>query len=540
VDPGVMTTRALLNCLIREVAEPERQVADDGDYVRIRLPRSGRLLRARLRRPSAGIGPRLTGEAEELAPSTAASWRPVGWNELAEMMAAELTLATGVQNTEFAGQVRDSHTAMTAVSDRRPAAPASVPASAPASEAEPWLARYIASEQSLAAGHPFHPAPKSGPADSGQWLHYAPEAGARFPLHFLAVREEAVAQAGDLSALDGLGGPQAPPGYVVLPAHPWQFRMLSSDDWTRRALRDRLLLDLGPGGTPVAATSSVRTVYDPVADLFCKFSLAVRITNCVRTSAWYELDASVLLTGLLTPLFASFPGDAVLLGEPGYRTVAATSRRCYEGLSVLVRQGLGSCLEGELVPLLAGAVAEHGVGTDDPAGWWRAYLVATVPPVLTAFFAHGVVLEPHLQNVVICVDREGMPVRGVFRDLEGTKLTTSRHQRLLASLPPAAATRLGYDEERGWNRVAYCLFVNHLDQIAAALADGRPAIERELWDVAREVVTDCARDLGWPPRLRALIAGVPLPAKANLRTRWARAADREAGYIPVRNPLGRW
>jgi siderophore synthetase component len=522
VDPGAMTTRALLNCLIREVAEPERQVVQDGEYAWIRLPRSGRTLRARLRRPSAGIGPRLTGEAEELRES----WRQVGWSELAELVAAELTLATGVQNAEFAGQVRDSYTAMSVIRQARRVV----------DEEEPWLARYVESEQSLAAGHPFHPAPKARSADPEQWLSYAPEAGARFPLRFLAVREDAVAQAGDVSALELLKGPAAPEGYFVLPAHPWQFRLLEEDEWLRRALRDRLLLDLGPGGTQVAATSSVRTVYDPEADVFCKFSLAVRITNCVRTSAWYELDASVLLTELLTPLL----DGAVLLGEPGYRTVASTSRRCYEGLSVLVREGLRGRLEPGMVPLLAGALAENGVQTDDPALWWHAYLAATVPPVLTAFFAHGVVLEPHLQNVLICTGRDGVPCRALFRDLEGVKLVRERHLRVLDELPSDGAARLGYDEERGWNRVAYCLFVNHLDQIAAALADGHPGIEPVLWDIARGVVTECARELGWPPRLRALIAGVPLPAKANLRVRWARGADREAGYVRVHNPLGDW
>jgi hypothetical protein len=34
-----------------------------------------------------------------------------------------------------------------------------------------------------------------------------------------------------------------------------------------------------------------------------------------------------------------------------------------------------------------------------------------------------------------------------------------------------------------------------------------------------------------------VLAGVPLPAKANLRLRWARAADREATYLRVLNPL---
>jgi siderophore synthetase component len=64
-------------------------------------------------------------------------------------------------------------------------------------------------------------------------------------------------------------------------------------------------------------------VYDPQADGFAKFSLNVRITNCVRTSAWYELAGSVLLTSLLRPVFdglrVAYPGT-VLLGEPGYRT----------------------------------------------------------------------------------------------------------------------------------------------------------------------------------------------------------------------------
>jgi len=51
------------------------------------------------------------------------------------------------------------------------------------------------------------------------------------------------------------------------------------------------------------------------------------------------------------------------------------------------------------------------------------------------------------------------------------------------------------------------------------------------------VLAEFAQDHGWPPQLRAVLAGVPLPAKANLRLRWARAADREAAYVTVPNPL---
>ncbi|CAM5697309.1 hypothetical protein SVIOM74S_03305 [Streptomyces violarus] len=46
--------------------------------------------------------------------------------------------------------------------------------------------------------------------------------------------------------------------------------------------------------------------------------------------------------------------------------------------------------------------------------------------------------------------------------------------------------------------------------------------------------TGTAARPAWPPCL----AGVPLPAKANLLTRWERKADRAAGYVRLPSPLG--
>jgi len=401
------------------------------------------------------------------------------------------------------------------------------------------------------AGHRFHPAPKTRPGQD--WLRYAPEAGARFPLRFLAVRADVRAGDGDSSGLDRLGGPVPPDGYLVLPAHPWQLRLLAGDPCQReilsQALRRGLLIDLGDGGREVVPTSSVRTVYDPVADVFCKFSLNVRITNCVRKSAWYELAGSVALTRLLAPVFAElgrrFPGT-VLLGEPGYGTAALASRDAYEGLAVIVRDGVRVRTEPHVTPLLAASLTEpaarlfDGRDCDWLAGWWQAYVRLVAPPVLGAFFGHGVVLEPHLQNVLIGVDDDGWPAQVLFRDLEGTKLVSSRHAALLAGLPAGVARGLAYDARRGWDRVAYCLLVNHLAEVAAAIADRSAtaaACEQELWRQARHVLTEAAAEHAWPPELRAVLAGVQLPAKANLRVRWARDADRDAGYVTVPNPM---
>jgi siderophore synthetase component len=557
VNPDALTAQALLNCLVREVSAPEEQAREANGYLMVRLARSDRLLRLTLRRPSAGLGPRLTGGA---ALRRGDDWEPVGWKALAALIASELTLATGTSNDEFAAQVASSHAAIAAITRARHAtgtAPDSAGQdSAGQDSADPALGRYLSSEQALVAGHRFHPAPKARAGAPRAWLPFAPEAGARFPLHFLAVHGDALAADGDPAGLDLLGAPAAPAGYHVLPAHPWQLRLLGRRPWLRRALRDRLLIDLGPGPRQVVPTSSVRTVYDPAADVFCKFSLNVRITNCVRKNSWYELAGAVVLTGVLGPVFADlaarFPGTAVLR-EPGYRTVSLGTLEAAEGLSVIVREGLRGHLSPGVTPVLAAALAEpsspgetaggplDGRAPEWLLGWWEAYVRAVAPPVLHALFGHGVVLEPHLQNVLVGVDQDGLPVQAIFRDMEGTKLLTPDHDATLMTLKPGVARALGYDAERGWNRVAYCLLVNHLAEIAAAVADRHPhpqdRFEAHLWSRASVILAGFAADHGWPPQLRAVLAGVPLPAKANLRLRWARGADREAAYLTVPSPL---
>jgi siderophore synthetase component len=256
------------------------------------------------------------------------------------------------------------------------------------------------------------------------------------------------------------------------------------------------------------------------------------------------MAGSVALTRALRPVFDGLPGE--LLGEPGYRTVSGAGMRLREGLGVIVREGVAR-FPG--TPLLAAAIADPYGGTlarlvgDAPPehllAWWDAYVRHVATPVLRAYLEHGVVLEPHLQNVLVSVHDDGMPMRAIFRDLEGTKLLPGPWRSFLADLPPPVANAMTYDPARGWDRVVYCLFVNHLAEVAAAVADRCPSLEPELWRIVRDHVarrTD-ARIPGAMERLRALLAGVPLPAKANLRTRWARDPDRRATYVTVPNPL---
>ncbi|MEE1761006.1 IucA/IucC family protein [Streptomyces sp. SP18BB07] len=541
----------LLNCLLREVSGPEHQTAVIDGHLLLSLPRRGLLLRVALRRRSLLGAHRFTGPVQE--PSDT-GWTALDWRRLAEYTHDELSLRTGVRNDEFLHQIDSSHrTVATALAAR-------AAATGPHGSAPHGLPDYLASEQSLLFGHRFHPTPKARTGDAEAWQSYAPEAGATFPLRNLAVREhliaEETAEEGATAVLDRERG-DVPEGYRLLPAHPWQYEMLREHRLLREALGRGDILDLGPGGREYAATASVRTLFD--GDAFLKFSLNVRITNCLRKNASYELSGAVALTRLLGPaltdLQTRFPGSA-MLREPAYRSLAVPGpdgtpdRALLEGFGVIVREGLSRRLLPGTTPLLAAAVADEyptsaahvsrlldGAGPRTALHWWRAYLRLLVPPVLAAYFDHGVVLEPHLQNVLICVDGDGMPAQVLFRDLEGTKLVPDHHTDTLAALPPEVAGPLAYDARRGWDRVVYCLLVNHVAELLAALADLHPETEADLWAAVRATVRDYADDEGCPPRLAALLAGVPLPAKTNLLTRWERKADREAGYVRLPSPL---
>ncbi|MFE6780479.1 IucA/IucC family protein [Streptomyces sp. NPDC057702] len=615
-----VVAHTLLNCLVREMSGPERHTAVSEGHLQLRMPRSGVLLRVRLRRTSLIGAHRFTGPVTERRGRV---WAELSWRALAARVDRELRLRTGEANDEFIEQVGLSHAGVTAAlhhsaTDERPrptspgaplptpspavqqpAAPAigasgplpattpepaaafvPAPATAPHPPARPGRAApplpyapapgrdphvtYLASEQSLFFGHRFHPTPKARTGSADGWRRYAPETGARFPLHHLAVRADRVRQEsvsdGALAALDRQR--PVPDGYLPLPAHPWQYAMLRDHPALRAAIARGDVRDLGPGGPWFTPTASVRTLYD--GRVFLKFSLNVRITNCLRKNAEYELAGAVALTHLLEPvardLSARFPGCEVLR-EPAYRTLALRTgdadadRELAEGFGVIVREGLADRLAPGVTGLLAAAIADEyptggaqighllaahpsGAGPGTALAWWEAYLRLLVPPVLAAYFDHGVVLEPHLQNVVVGVDGGNWPRQVLFRDLEGTKLLAERHAPTLAALPADVAGPMTYDARRGWDRVVYCLLVNHVAELLAALADLHPELEPALWSTVRQVLLERSAAHGEPPPLRALAGGAPLPAKANLLTRWGRKADREAGYVRIGSPLG--
>ncbi|MCL5061490.1 MAG: iron transporter [Candidatus Thermoplasmatota archaeon] len=586
-EAGRRAMETLLNCYCREVASPEGQLSvgplfgqnDSPASVRLALQRSGgRIMHIRL--PLAGErlltvvdGASATNNYRYLSPlyckSTAKPWALLDWQALAGLLLRELSLKYDLPaNGELMQQIHDSVAVTSAV----------LSASRPRCFSREPLQAFIESEQSLVFGHPFHPAPKSRQGISHEEMRrYSPEMGTRFPLHYFAVRREYLLQQSVLAEpCDRIVAAQAPAGldedddFALIPAHPWQARHLLGHPGIAAAIRAGRIRDLGQQGAHYYPTSSIRTLFHPENPYFYKCSLNVRITNCVRKNAIYELEGALQVTRIMRSLMPrlqqQFPSLRVM-EEPAFISVdlktgeMQADKAVTEGFGLILRRGFADALRPGVTPLLAGALfgnhvygearmrellddmQRHGGSPLDETAeaWFSRYVAELMYPVLCCYFAHGVIFEPHLQNVVIGV-ADGGPRQVFLRDFEGVKLVRERFgEAQLEAVSPRAREALWYSAGQGWKRIAYCLFVNNFCEAINQIGAGRPALQNRLWAVVRHHLHAYQSQYGDDASARcinALLNGEPFPGKANLINRFFKRPDRASGYLPVNNPLG--
>lgn len=581
-EAGLRAFETLLNCYCREVAAPEAQVTIGvlfgrrdwplalraarhiGKVMLIVLPRIETRLLVVVKQAS------LTGNYRYSPVAyykrMGRSWMRLSWQTLATLLLKDLAVKFAQPfNAELLSQIHES----VAVTRRFLDAGISTAPSDP-------LAAFLYSEQSLRFGHPFHPAPKSRQGfNPSQVEAYSPETGAAFALHYFSVRRECLLQRSELDlACNELVGAQAPlqadEDFALLPVHPWQAQFLLRQPLVHAALARDSLRDHGVLGKQYYPTSSVRTLYRPDNPYFYKCSLHVRLTNCVRKNAIYELDGALAVTRIMRALKPKlnvrFPHLRVL-EEPAYQSIqlhsndVAQNRLVTEAFGMILRQNIAALLEQGVTPIMAGAlfgnkeigrrwvaqlIQQHTAGSGLSYAqavqvWFNAYVEQLLGPVFYCFFEHGVIFEPHLQNVVIGM-QGGVPARLFLRDFEGVKLVEgSSVTSHLVGESDKVTSALCYRLAQGWQRIAYCLFVNNFCEAIAQLAAGDAQLEQRLWSVVSEQLSHYQRNHGTEHSqgyIVALLKGDPLPTKANLINRIFKRADREVTYIPLYNPMG--
>ncbi|MGP4016170.1 IucA/IucC family protein [Saccharopolyspora sp. 5N708] len=468
---------------------------------------------------------------------------PIGHDEFVALVADELAAHSGETGSKaaFIDQVTNSTARSARYLARDPGPQPTDP---------PGSTRFA--EQSVLLGHPFHPTPKSAEGFSDRELdRYAPELGASFQLHYLAVAAELVVEERIAD------GPWIPPevqekaraalragqaDHVLLPVHPWQAAHLGRHPEVRALIEAGELVPLGPLGEAVYATSSVRTVCDPGFPTVWKLPLHVRITNFIRNNPVEHLRRAVDAARLIGTAARGWRHDGFeVLLETGYRTVdpavvgeltgdfAVLFRRFPFVGSALAPQVLAGLLEDRPggVPVLVDLVARAGgLSVDHVAAWLREYLRISLAPLLAAFTDDGISFEAHVQNCLLHTEN-GWPRRFFVRDMEGT--SASRARVRLDGLPPDSPAL--YDDAEAWMRLRYHFITNHLGHLVHVLGRHTPAGERRLWAVVRDFVREC------PGRYAAELVRSPvLPAKANLLSRFAERGERPL-YVDVRNPM---
>ncbi len=569
-------SHALLNCLIKEFALPEncaryawpshvrgiapasylRAIQGKGMPLVIDLPQRRQFLVLVDRRDPLGSQRYLS---DVYTRQGDADWRCPPFAEFAAQLLEACQQLTGSRNDELLEQVMQSQGVTAAIVD-----------SALQAQDQHPLRDYLASEQGLWFGHPNHPAPKARlwPDHLGQKT-YAPEFRARVALHVLEVPRDGLQVRGnglsDEQVLEGFASQGlARSGRAAICLHPVQAQLFLADPRVKALIARGEIVDLGQKGPLASPTASMRTWYGEGRGYFLKGSLNVRITNCVRKNAWYELDSAMLIDRLFTRLQREHKasiGGATLVSEPGSlswapaQSSAEDSHWFREQTGAILRENFcryappESCLMAgtlfardlQLRPLIHGFLQQGSKKPSDDhlLGWFEAYQALLLRPVLSLFFNHGVVLEPHLQNAVLVHDN-GWPAQLLLRDFEGVKLTDDLGVSYIEEgVQERVRQSLTYSRQQGWKRISYCLFVNNLSEAILALSWDRPHLAASMWQRVERQLFALRGELARPaPELDALLAGEPIACKTNLKVRLSAQADRHAGYVQLVCPWG--
>lgn len=435
-------------------------------------------------------------------------------------------------------------------------------------DGQPLKLDFIAAEQSLLLGHPFHPFPKcSQGAERREFSNFSPERQATFKLHYLAVRRPLLVEdwVGDPNAgladevlsvaCERLGERFA--DYGIMPMHPWQASYLLPQRDVQPLLANGDIVDLGVMGPMAYPTSSVRSVWVPETGHGYKLPLQVRITNLVRENTLEQsqrtLDAARVIRRLQDELESD---EFKVILETGYQTLSADrsglEAHRVPAFTVLHRPMdiderrtfvVASLLEaypGHDEPKLISAIRDSGAGSMvNLHQWFEAYLSISMMPLLKVLARTGVSFEAHLQNAQVMIE-DGWPRTFYVRDLEGVSLDRSQVEDSAwwKALNIAADSPILYPPEIAWKRTQYYFFVNHLGGVVHALADYLGVDEGEFWRLAgtvleRERDPHDARLCGY---IDELLHARHWPAKANFLSCFQQRGDTPL-FIDVINPI---
>ncbi|MGW0994616.1 IucA/IucC family protein [Streptomyces sp. NPDC002523] len=382
-------------------------------------------------------------------------------------------------------------------------------------------------EQAVVDGHPQHPCCRTRTGMSvTEVLAYAPEHHPVVRLALLPVPADRWRSAGEWPGAlrDG--------DTVLVPLHPWQ---------RDHVLRRHPDLTVVEETIPARPLLSLRTLapLDVLRDCHVKTALDVQVTNYRRTISPAEVADGPALSDLVAALVdkAGYGDSLRVLRELGGGAV------CVDGepsasLAAMIRESAECHLDaGETaVPLTAVHATGATVISGDPVRWLADFAGLVLPPALT-LLSMGAALEAHGQNTLVVL-REGRPVRVLYRDLDGVRVSPRRLALNGFTLPPLLGTRAGDDMDALRTKLFGGLVSGVFSELVAVLSRTRGADPRALWGAVAEVGHRVYRGLPDREDAAAFFADA-MPLKATVAMRLSDNPGK-ALWTPVPNPLARF
>ncbi|MFF5138650.1 IucA/IucC family protein [Streptomyces sp. NPDC013157] len=379
-------------------------------------------------------------------------------------------------------------------------------------------------EQAVVDGHPQHPCCRTRTGMSvADVLAYAPEHRPVVRLALVRVPAGRWQGAGDWprTLRDG--------DAYLLPVHPWQ------RDHVLGHHRDLAVVE---ETIPARPLLSLRTLAPLGALPGChvKTALDVQVTNYRRTVSPAEVADGPPLSDLVAAVLdkAGHSDSLRVLRELGGGSVRVDGHPS-ASLTTMIRESTECHLDaGEIaVPLTAVHATGAAVVSGDPVRWLADLAGLVLPPALT-LLSMGVALEAHGQNTLVVL-RDGRPVRVLYRDLDGVRVSPRRLARCGFTLPPLLGTRAGDDIGALRTKLFGGLVSGVFSELVDVLGRTRAAEPRALWGTVAEAGRHAFADLPDQEDAAAFF-GDTMPLKATVAMRLSENPGA-AQWTSVPNPL---
>lgn len=439
---------------------------------------------------------------------------------------------------------------------------------------------FICAEQSNIYGHWLHPTPKSRQGMTfWQQSHYSPELTGEFQLYYFSVDAQLIKQGGslDISTSDAIQKDifntqqwGIPDDHILVPAHPLQAQYLLLQDWVKKLIKTKKIINFGQAGKLFTPTSSVRTLFNDECQWMYKFSIPVKITNSLRCNKLNELETGMAIESHFKQCgFLERRPEFSIVDDPAYLTVVNPNEKNTEsGFEIVLRRNPFNQENGHGICSILSLVQEPLPNNDGTPGtsllkklvdslsikesknrhdvallWFKKYFSCSIESLILLYDQEGIALEAHQQNSLLDVSN-GYPSRYYYRDNQGFYLSTTYRDSLQAIANQLTMSDIFYEDSVIFEAISYYLFINQLFSVIYRLGADNLIEENVLIEHVKTSLTDLKKDLHASGKkfVDHLLSSKSIAYKANLLARVRDIDELHQGmeravYANLTNPL---